>query len=215
MEIILKSHNVNTNISPDFAVGLGWIANEWSRWGLGPFVVTSLKDGVHSPNSKHNWNKEEVPGEAADIRTWQHFKDGKHSALLIQFAKHLQREGFVISERRWNARSRIVPNAVDDENYRALTRLGELCARRQIRLVVAQSPFRGALVDVSGQRFLKQHWARVRRAVLDGGGEFYNLHQQLGLDDEWFVDAIHLSAAGAQRSTRELVQHIQGTGTRR
>ncbi len=96
MEITLKSQNININISPDFAAGLGWIANEWERWGLGTFVVTSLKDGVHSPNSKHHWNKPpEVRGEAADIRTWGHqHDDGTHTDVLIRFAKHLQKEGF-------------------------------------------------------------------------------------------------------------------------
>lgn len=95
MKIVLKSKNVNTNISAEFAVGLGWIAAKWEAWGLGPFIVTSLKDGTHNPRSKHQWNKpSHVPGEAADIRTWQHCKDGEHSALLIRFAKYLQREGF-------------------------------------------------------------------------------------------------------------------------
>ena len=95
MQIKLKSKAVNTNISPEFAVGLGWIAAEWQIWGLGPFVVTSLKDGIHSPNSKHRWNESDlIPGEAADIRTRHLFKDGEHSAKLILFAKYLQEAGF-------------------------------------------------------------------------------------------------------------------------
>ncbi len=96
MKIILKSKRVNPNISVEFAVGLGWIANEWEAWALGEFTITSLKDGIHSSRSKHKWNKPaDEPGEAADIRTWGHqYSDGTHTPGLIRFAKHLQKAGF-------------------------------------------------------------------------------------------------------------------------
>ncbi len=88
MEITLKCKEINPNISPEFAVGLGWIANEWEAWGLGPFVITSLKDGIHSAHSKHKWNKPaDEPGEAADITRGQRdiTLEGSRRRLGAQF----------------------------------------------------------------------------------------------------------------------------------
>ena len=95
MQIKLKSKSVNANISPEFAVGLGWIASEWQIWDLGEFVVTSLKDSNHSVRSKHKQNRPaSEPGLAADIRTSHLFKNNVHKGVLILFARYLQKAGF-------------------------------------------------------------------------------------------------------------------------
>ncbi len=96
MRVELK-HSVVANILPEFAVGLGWIKALWEEENLGRFVITSLKDGAHRAGSQHKHDMpENVPGEAADIRTWHLFdKDkGAHKEELIAFARLLQRAGF-------------------------------------------------------------------------------------------------------------------------
>jgi len=90
---------VNPFLTTEFALGLGWIANEWDFEKMGSFTITSLKDGTHSARSKHKWNQpSDVPGEAADIRTWQFWNESRkaHDPKLILFAKHLQKEGFAV-----------------------------------------------------------------------------------------------------------------------
>jgi hypothetical protein len=100
------------NITPRFAVALMWVKQEWEKDGLGPFIVTSLKDGRHMKGSDHKQDRpDSVPGVAADIRTWKlwqgplpekkptgkRWKDsGQHNAKLIKFAKKLQKKDFKV-----------------------------------------------------------------------------------------------------------------------
>jgi len=101
MKINLKP-GVNPRITVEFAVGLGWVKAQWELAGLGPFVVTSLKDGHHAARSQHRQNElHDVLGEAGDVRTRHLFigslkppYKGSHSKKLIDFAKKLQRHGF-------------------------------------------------------------------------------------------------------------------------
>lgn len=120
MTITLKK-TVNPNITPDFAMGLGWLARDWEVSDMGPFVITSLKDSGHQANSDHKHDQPEtVPGEAGDIRTWKHFvwtdeeseayyiknwklpegkvwKDmGCHTEKMKTYAQRLRKEGFKV-----------------------------------------------------------------------------------------------------------------------
>lgn len=103
MKLKVKS-NVKRNVTFQMAVWLGWVKAEWERAGLGPFVVTSLKDGKHRPGSKHKQDKPAgVPGQAVDIRTWHLWSgpktapfNGEHQKKMIQFAKGLQRNGLAV-----------------------------------------------------------------------------------------------------------------------
>ena len=98
MRIDLK-HGVNPFLTTEFAIGLGWVAKKWEELDMGPFVVTSLKDSHHGSRSQHKQNQPfDVPGEAADIRTWHHWDADadRHSLKLIKFARMLQHEGFAV-----------------------------------------------------------------------------------------------------------------------
>ena len=97
--IIQLKPSVVMNLTTEFATGVGYIKALWDADSLGPFVITSAKDSHHSENSAHKQNEpEDVPGEAIDIRTWQHWQEDKgcHKAKLIVFARKLQRAGFAV-----------------------------------------------------------------------------------------------------------------------
>ncbi|KKK76391.1 hypothetical protein LCGC14_2864110 [marine sediment metagenome] len=98
MTIKIK-RTVNTNITPEFAVVLGQVALAWVDYGLGDFLVTSLKDGTHRPGGAHKQDRpDDEPGEAADIRTWRWWNEDKgcHHPKLIRFAKKLQAAGVAV-----------------------------------------------------------------------------------------------------------------------
>ena len=98
MTIKIK-RTVITNITPEFAVVLGQVALAWVDYGLGDFLVTSLKDGTHQNGSAHKQDRpDEEPGEAADIRTWRWWNEdkGRHDPKLIRFAKKLQAAGVAV-----------------------------------------------------------------------------------------------------------------------
>jgi len=117
LTIPLKDRDVNPRVKVELGVILGWARMGWGIAGLGPFVVTSLKDGKHKAGSQHRQDIPEALGEAADIRTWQHWfwtdeqakehfatwgklppekkwRDcGHHSQKLLSFAHSLQAAG--------------------------------------------------------------------------------------------------------------------------
>ncbi|KKM71522.1 hypothetical protein LCGC14_1429870 [marine sediment metagenome] len=98
MTIKIK-RTVNTNITPAFAVILGQAALAWAGYGLGHFVVTSLKDGEHREGSDHKQDRpKDEPGEAADVRTWKWWDKEKkcHHPKLIRYAQKLQAAGVAV-----------------------------------------------------------------------------------------------------------------------
>lgn len=95
MKLRLK-HGVKLDVKFDLAFALGQVQSWWEEENLGEFTITSLKDGQHKIGSQHRQDKpDEVPGEAADIRTRHHFdaQTQQHHPNIINFAKRLQQVG--------------------------------------------------------------------------------------------------------------------------
>ena len=98
MQITLKPEVV-TNIEPDLLVALGWIYARWQEMNLGPFVVTSAKDGTHMAGSAHKQDQPpKVLGRALDIRTRHRFSEEHqtHDPLMVEFARMLQKENLAV-----------------------------------------------------------------------------------------------------------------------
>ena len=86
-----SKHKVNMNISYEMAFLLGMVRRIWVGYNLGPFVITSAKDGRHSLKSFHKqYSLDDVPGQAVDIRTRHLFRKGKYKEDIILFIRFLQ-----------------------------------------------------------------------------------------------------------------------------
>lgn len=86
-------HIVYMNISWEMALLLGAVNRVWNSLNLGPFVVTSAKDGKHKLRSLHKqYSLEDVPGQAVDIRTRHLFKKGKYDNRIIYLTTLLQED---------------------------------------------------------------------------------------------------------------------------
>ena len=104
MQLELKSRDVNVFLLTEFAISLGWVSRDWAVENMGEFVVTSCKDGGHSDGSQHRQDEPvDLPGEAADIRTWLWWRgtrkepyEGVHDPKLIQYARRLQAYGLAV-----------------------------------------------------------------------------------------------------------------------
>lgn len=106
MKIKLQ-RGVNPNLRIDFAIAIGWVQAQWELEELGDFVLTSAKDGAHGATSQHKQNQPpEVPGEAVDIRSREHFlpREGRHNDRMARFARRLQNAGLrVVLHPDWMA----------------------------------------------------------------------------------------------------------------
>jgi len=78
--IFLKS-----GVKPEFTFEFNWLlTNCWYTWrehGLGDFIITSGKDGLHQAGSLH------YVGNAADISTREFFMEetGQHEPLIKEY----------------------------------------------------------------------------------------------------------------------------------
>ena len=85
-------HKTNMNIGWEMAFLLGAVEIRWYNYGLGPFVITSCKDGKHRPRSFHRQDRpNNIPSDATDIRTRHLFKKGSYNRNLIFLIQDLQK----------------------------------------------------------------------------------------------------------------------------
>lgn len=112
-----------------------------------------------------------------------------------------------INKERWE--TRIDPNRLDPSAYEVLEELALFLKQQNIAFIVVQPPMRQAAVqNITDQ--LEHHWQQVEAVSLKSSLVFVNLHKELMLSDDFFVDYAHLNYKGADLFTKKLLSHMAG-----
>lgn len=111
-----------------------------------------------------------------------------------------------INKQRWE--TRIDPSRLDPKAYAALERLALFLKQNKVTFVMAQPPIRHAAVD-GILPLLNQHWQKIQEISSNSPFYFINMHDQLNLSDDYFVDYAHLNYKGADIFTRRFLDHVE------
>lgn len=111
-----------------------------------------------------------------------------------------------ISPELWNAKFHAA--SLNDSNYDALEkRMAELSSQGILTIVV-QSPMRAHFLAGDDIGLMK-HWQRLDTIASQNGGYFINMHTELELGDEHFVDWGHLNSQGSKIFSQELFNVLE------
>ena len=111
-----------------------------------------------------------------------------------------------ISPELWNAK--FYARSLNNSNYDALEKRVADLSSKGILTIVVQSPMRAHFLTGDDIGVI-EHWQRLDTIVSQNGGHFINMHSELKLGDEHFVDWGHLNSKGSKIFSRELFNVLE------
>ena len=116
-----------------------------------------------------------------------------------------------ISKGLWNAK--FEPHHLNETNYVALEEHVKELSAKGILTIIIQSPMRSHFLnDDKAAEPITKHWQRLDKIASENGGYFVNMHAELSLGDEYFVDWGHLNSRGSKIFTQKLFEKLEQDG---
>jgi len=96
------------------------------------------------------------------------------------------------------------------EAFQALTRMARKASENNINFYFIQQPYRQPLIDAyPGVKLVMKKFAKnVNLLISKEGGKFFNLHEKLHLNDDYFADRSHLNDKGSKIGSKEIAKFI-------
>lgn len=110
------------------------------------------------------------------------------------------------------------PPVYFERNLRSMIHLARMMDAEVLLLTWAYSPLDfpipggGGIVDEYQHDAVAEHNAIVRRLAEEEGTLFYDLDASMPVDARYWVNGIHMSAAGAAEMARQLARYLDSTG---
>lgn len=177
---------------------------EMQRYFNGELVLKTYFQNI-SRLPQSVWDLLDLENEYGDSRTQRYL--GFDDSGGVNF----EREGFLIDQRKWQEIPPVASTHLNDEYFKHLLAMQEFLMDKGIRLVVVTPPFRQNLLAQSPEfrNFFIGHKDYLKQLSRRAGFVYVDAHDRLELDDQFFVDASHLDALGAQKLTKLVVSALE------
>lgn len=118
-------------------------------------------------------------------------------------------EGFKILKFRWDD-FKAKKCQLIDSSFTDLDKIAEIAKRHDIRLIVITTPIREEVLSSHPpQKRCYQEYVSRLSSMSDGGSfDYLNINASLRLQDNYFVDKIHLNIDGAKRVSQEILREM-------
>jgi len=128
-------------------------------------------------------------------------------------AVSLVNKNFKIDSIRWEGNT-IRETKLNYNQYKYFDSISQFCAKRKIKLFLAQSPYREGYrskLNKKEQTILKNHKDRIKLKLLEKNQTFIDVTDDNNWNDSLFVDYSHLNKKGAKIFTRLVVDQINSS----
>lgn len=160
------------------------------------FILNACKDISFCVNRQKEWKKTYGSNRLFSFLDF----DRTGSAPLHMYGKD-------ILQKRWNKVDGAGqhPNAV-----KALRRIAAKAKKDGIKFYFVQQPYRKAMIDKHKhiQNIMKQFPQNMSKLLAEYGAVFFNLHEKLKLNDDYFADRSHLNDKGSKVGSEALAKLI-------
>jgi len=173
-----------------------YISNELNPLAYTTFVLNACKDISFCKNRAIEWKKKYIDNTKFAYLDFDH----TGSAPLHIYGKD-------IIKARWTK----IDGATQNPNaLKALERITKKAQNKNINFYFVQQPYRQAQIDKYPhiQKIMKSFPKDISKIMEQHGGKFFNAHDLLQLNDDYFADRSHLNDKGSKVVSEQIAKFI-------
>jgi hypothetical protein len=123
---------------------------------------------------------------------------------------NLDLQGKDIDKERWDSVSQ-TDYRLDEECFTAFSEIHQILKEKEITFIVLTTPYRKSIMKDNANLpdVYSQYVEKVKALSKKDGFIYFNTQESLNLDDNYFIDGIHLNKEGARLVSDEIVKRLK------